>query len=415
MKTIFSAVFFFFLPFLVTAAELSYLGEPLKKDPLEDGQSLYPGTFDAPLAGGNGISVDYVPDEKSTDPDSVYAGFARTGTSEGNRLTFKNGHVPQFVFGGFSLKGDVKGNIVVFSGGTVADAAVGKLCGGQTKDGDVRANAVMITGGKVVGDVYGGDADADGHADGNRIEIANGEMSGFVNGGGVSGIGIARNNRVTVSGGKIGMGVSAGFAHFAAGSASETDHDGEKTNSVLDNAVEISGKTEIEGNVSGGFILDSTGSAKRNSVKISGGTIRGNVYGGRAFRGDAIGNVVTISGGTISGRNGSAEVYVYAGYVHKPDKSNPGRATGNTVTVSGSPGLKSVVFYGSNLPTWRTDGNTLNFRGFRGTVYGLSRFQRVHVDKDSDVTVIGEGPHEIVDLDNEGRIVFQRGQPLISR
>lgn len=401
----------------VFGAEISYPGEALRKDPVENTQSLYPGTVDAPLASGNKISVDYVPVDTITDPDSVFAGFARTGNCEKNELTFKNGYVTRYVFGGFSLKGDVKNNTVVFSGGLVGDAAIGKLCGGQTWDGDLADNFVTITGGRSVGDVYGGDADANGSAMGNRVEVRGGELGGFLNGGGVSGIGIARKNRVEISGGTVGMGVSGGFAHFAAGSPPKPDKGGEEdtdpekrkvpTNSAVENTVRISGKAEITGNVSGGFVLDSYGAASKNTVEISGGVVRGNVYGGRAFRGEAVGNTVVISGGTITARDGS-DTTVYAGYVHKPDEG--GQATGNTITVFGtesdSPDLKAVTFYGNNLPTWQTDGNTLNFKGFRGTVRGFSHFQTVNIDEKSEVSVLGDGPHEVLNLNNQGRLLF---------
>lgn len=399
MKTIPSSLFFVFCSTLLFAAEINYPGESLRKDPLEDGQSLYAGASD------NDVSVDYVPGGTVPDPDSVFGGFTRDGTSENNQLTFKNGHVSRFVFGGFSFKGNVRKNSVVFSGGVAADAAIGKLCGGQTKNGDLTDNSVMICGGRIGGDVYGGDADADGSATRNLVVIGDGKLEGFVNGGGVSGIGIARKNRVAILGGSVGMGVSGGFAHFAAGAPPKSSEK-EKTNSVFENAVFVSGKTEIDGNVSGGFVLDSEGSADRNSVKISGGTIRGNVFGGRAFRGEASGNTVSISGGKIRADNRA----VYGGYVHKPEN---GCAKNNTVAISGSPDLDTITLRGNNLPTWKTDGNTLNFKGFRGSVLAFSHFQTVNIDKDSVVTVVGEGPHEILDVNNEGRLIFTKAQPVI--
>ncbi len=108
-----------------------------------------------------------------------------------------------------------------------------------------------------------------------------------------------------------------------------------------------------------------------------------------------------ISGGAIKARDD----VVYAGYVHEPKS---GRATGNTITLSGSPDLATITLHGNNRPTWQTDGNTLNFKGFRGTIRGFSHFQEVNVDKDSVVTVTGDGPHEILIVNNEGQIVFEK-------
>ncbi len=402
MKSITPALFFvLFAPF-VFGADLSYPGEPLRNDPIEDEQSLYPAG-----ASENTITVDYVPGEKIADPDSVFGGFTKSGTSEKNKLTFKNGRVPRNVFGGFSLQGDVKENSVVFSDGLAADASIAKLCGGQTQNGNVEENSVTISGGRIVGDVYGGDADGDGNASENSVKISGGKLSGFVNGGGVSGVGIARKNHVAISGGTVTMGVAGGFAHVANALPADKDNkDEEKTNSVLENVVKISGEVEIDGNVSGGFVLDSGGSVKKNAVDISGGTIRGTVYGGRAYNGEASGNMVKISGGTIKDRDAA----VYAGFVYEPEN---GRATGNAVMISASPSLETITLYGNNLATWKTDGNTLVFKGFRGTIRGLSHFQQIEVDKESIVTVVGDGPYEIFNLNNQGRIVFKNGKPTV--
>ncbi len=408
MKSITAILFLLVLTPCVFGAVLSYPGELLRNDPFEeDAQSLFPAG-----ASGNAVTVDYVPDGKIADPDSVFAGFTQDGASEKNKLVFKNGRVTRYVLGGFSLQGDVKANSVVFSDGLAADAAIAKLCGGQTKNGDANENSATISGGRIVGDVYGGDADGDGNASENSVKISNGKFSGFVNGGGVSGVGIARKNRVAISGGTVAMGVAGGFAHVAGVLPvdKENKKDEEKTNSVLENVVKISGRAEIDGNVSGGFVLDSNGSVKKNTVDISGGTIRGTVYGGRAFNGEASGNTVVISGGAIKDRNGGFSP-VYAGFVEEAE--NNGRAIGNAVVISGSPALETITLHGNNLPTWKTDGNTLSFKGFRGTIHGLSRFQDIEIDRESVVTVDGDGPHEIFNLNNRGRIVFKNGKATV--
>ena len=390
---------------------LVYPSTPLQNDPQEEEQSLFAGNQNAPLPSNNRVGIDYVPGKNIADPDSAYGGVAWNGTVEKNKLTFKNGHVPRFVLGGFSLKGDAIKNSVVFENGLAADAAIGKLCGGQTLNGDVIENAAIITGGEVVGDVYGGDAHADGNAKENCVEITDGKFSGFVNAGGVSGIGIAKKNKVTISGGSVAMGVAGGFAHFAAGTPpkqSEHEKNKVKTNSVLENSVTISGNAEINGNVSGGFILDSDGSANKNSVEITGGVIRGTVYGGRAYSGEANGNTIVISDGTVKNKDNA----IYAGYVHKP---KDGGAAGNTITISGKPDLETITLHGNNLASWKTDENTLNFKGFRGNIHGISHFQNVNIDKDSIVTILGDGPLNVVNLNNQGQVVFKNGKFVVPK
>jgi outer membrane autotransporter protein len=134
------------------------------------------------------------------------------------------------------------------------------------------------------------------------------------------------------------------------------------------NSVVINDGT-VGGNVYGGY--SSSGSVLNNSVIINGGTVSGDVNGGSATNAgpSALNNSVTITGGTVSGG-------VYGGFlVHNP---NTGNATGNTVTISGSPTLTSSALYGGY--TGGTGdvftGNTLNVHNYSGSsVASVQNFQ----------------------------------------
>ena len=154
---------------------------------------------------------------------------------------------------------------------------------------------------------------------GNSVTV-NGDVPGDVHGGSdyyTNGINAAAtNNRVTVSGGSMGS-VFGGYAESDSGSATVTGNSvsisGGSTGDVLGGAAYSYSGMAVDsipiaiGFVPSGYAGSGSGSATAkatdNSVRISGGTIYGNVHGGHASSnsGSAIatGNSVSISGGTI--------------------------------------------------------------------------------------------------------------------
>jgi hypothetical protein len=163
------------------------------------------------------------------------------------------------------------------------------------------------------------------------------------------------------------MNVTGGSAYSASGTATAEN-----------NSVTISGGT-AQGNVYGGYAESASDlpTAKNNSVTVnSGGTVRGNVYGGYAYRDSggramATGNNVIISGGTVQGN-------VYGGFAG----SLSGTATGNSVTISGSPILTGNLYGGyvsggSSFGDVFTD-NTLNLKSSGLTVGGLENFEHLN-------------------------------------
>ena len=273
--------------------------------------------------------------------------------------------------------GDVTGNTVTIDKGIVMTT---EIYGGNTKaegtgnkSGDAIKNIVTINGGTLTGDIFGGYSSADsnpsGKVDGNEVNITGGvldkakvEINGsnvntqgvrFIYGGytygnnGPSESTIAYKNAVTISGGTFNNNteVTGGYSNLY--------------NAELNTVSITEDFSSTVGEVTGGISVYNT--AKENSVTIAGGTVSGEVYGGKTDNGTAggagadAGNKVNISGGAVSGK-------VYGGY------SNSGAATGNTVSITG--GTVSGYVYGgygeSGNPTKNSviiSGGTFNGRG----------------------------------------------------
>ena len=188
----------------------------------------------------------------------------------------------------------------------------------------------------------------------------------------------ATNNRIIISGGMLGD-ASNGDIHGAyAGSSSSSAFAG-------GNSVTMTGGT-VKGLLYGGYAVGFADSAiaENNHVGIGYGTVERSIHGGYAFasgngtQGAARSNRVFIGGGTV-------DADVYGGYsvVHN---NADGSATGNTVTLSGSPVFGNSSIYGgfvgdsAGVPLTGADafsGNTLNVRNYTGTsvVDSVQNFQ----------------------------------------
>ena len=156
------------------------------------------------------------------------------------------------------------------------------------------------------------------------------------------------NNTVTISGGNI-----TGFAHAAYNAHGPSDALGNATGNTL----QIEGGTigaSVSGAVAGNL-------AQNNTVIMTGGKVKGDVWGAYSSLGTATNNTVTLSGGTVV-KN------VYGGYI----EDGKGSATYNTITLSGAPTIGGTLYGGSSTETAdvRT-GNTLEVRSVGLSAQGL--------------------------------------------
>jgi len=341
-------------------------------------------------------------------PGNVFGAYNNNDTNViANNAVFIYGNVNGFVFGGWSSSGNVTGNSVTISGGMVRR----NVFGGGSNSGNVTGNSVTVSGGGEAVDVYGGISNS-GNVTGNSVTISDGDVSSVYGGcGGNAAVG----NSVTVSGGGVVWGEINGGLAFdgnATGNSvaiSDTtvgsdvvggwSWDGHATNNTVtisdttvkqdvyggysrddhatNNTVTIS-NTTVEGDVYGGCAFFGGGNATSNSITMSGGTVEGNVYGGHSWVGDATNNSVTINGGKVEGD-------IYGGY--NDATTSTGKATGNTVTISGTPDLTDSKIYGgfSNGTGDVFTGNTfhlyntsLNNATQTITAKGLANFQNLN-------------------------------------
>lgn len=248
--------------------------------------------------------------------DKAFGGSAENADATGNKVTVSdNGTTTDRIVGGqsnttdTSKAGNAKNNTV-----TIQAGATGNI-GSSLSGGD----ATAIIGGYAKGADPGG---ASGNANENKVEIeGGGDITGLVEGG-RSIWESADKNEVHVSGGVLkgnnnGNGVIGG--HSAHGSVNE-------------NKVFIKTNANVTGDVIGG-VTDSTeagSNAAKNEVDVSGGTVTGQINGGRAGNGRSDGNSVTVTGGTIVGStgDGTEKNAIIGG-------NGVAGAKGNTVDISG--------------------------------------------------------------------------------
>ena len=205
----------------------------------------------------------------------------------------------------------VHNNSIEVSAGIIDERIIGGMSEG---DGDIDSNSITISGGSIRRRVYGAYTEGSGAVTNNKVIISGSmtEMNRNPVTGAISlGSGTVAYNSVKATGGNIysifGGGSAKGIAEY--------------------NSVTVEGDTIIEDRVAGGMAMK--GVARHNSVTISGtAEIKGEVFGGTVDGGgnpaDLIDNSVMISGGSIRGE-------VYGAYTE-----GDGAVTNNSVTISGS-------------------------------------------------------------------------------
>ncbi len=112
---------------------------------------------------------------------------------------------------------------------------------------------------------------------------------------------------------------------------------------------------------------NSSRSAYNNIVNISGGSVSGDVYGGRSDNGKAYDNTVNISGGIIGEANNIVDVY--GGW------SANGTANDNEIIISGDADIENANLYGSYSVSGT--GNTLTIDGWSSKTNTVQNFNDI--------------------------------------
>ncbi|MBO5652204.1 MAG: hypothetical protein J5908_12085, partial [Selenomonas sp.] len=259
-------------------------------------------------------------------------------------------------YGGYSTEGAVSGKIVNIDG---TDIAVGNITGGWANGNySVTGNHVNFLGGTTtVQTITGGSGVNGADVSDNHVKIAAGSTVKYDFYGGygtsiVGGLGLgqggAEANTVTISG-KLTPASDNAILNVVGGA---TDGDGK---AATGNSVTISDATFTTGEdnsvfIYGGESSGTDGNATGNTVTISGNSTFGNgkayVYGGQSAYGAANDNTVEISGGTLKGT-------IYGG-------SGNTTANGNTVTISGGTLGNGTTYIYGGLGSTEAKNNIIN-------------------------------------------------------
>ncbi|MBQ9577932.1 MAG: hypothetical protein IJR28_00200, partial [Ottowia sp.] len=266
--------------------------------------------------------------------DYIYVGDTSPVTIEDHRDTYNGAPVYlASAYGGKSETADVTGWSLTLKGQPELSSHVyGGWIGGSAHSHTVSENLVLLVGDAQVGDqnaaggnVYGGYSAVSGKAAGDvaardntvvlaeQAQVWNGFSSGLDNGsvfGGYAVTGSVTGNKVRIALGKLVHWVNNSFVesgtsgvvlaghvqgnvtanHAEAGSAT-----GGNDLEQPDVSIEAVGGTVIEGNVIGGA-SGSDGAITGHVVKIAGGEVQGNIYGGKGNGGRIEGNTIVLAG-----------------------------------------------------------------------------------------------------------------------
>ena len=263
--------------------------------------------------------------------DGVIGGAAKNGTAERNTVTVADGVIGTTVTGGYGAT--ATDNTVEIKAGTISGADFNNqhvaVLGGhsETDHGTASQNYVSVSGGTVSGGVIGGAA-KNGTAERNTVSVADGvTITGAVAGGGSydfskpdnTGDGSGSYNVVHIGDDvtlsrRIISGNPDEKQNVQGGQGAAANY-----NSVSIGASDYDHNKYIGMNVGGGY----GGTANYNTVTLNGTVVSGDVTGGRATNGDAVGNTISLTGGYVMGK-------IYGGVVNATHRS-----LNNTLAIRG--------------------------------------------------------------------------------
>lgn len=263
--------------------------------------------------------------------DGVIGGAAKNGTAERNTVTVADGVIGTTVTGGYGAT--ATDNTVEVKAGTISGADFNNqhiaVLGGhsETDHGTASQNYVSVSGGTVSGGVIGGAA-KNGTAERNTVSVADGTtITGAVAGGGSYDF-TAQDNTGSGSGSynvvHIGDKVALNRRDISGNPDENQNVQGGQGavanyNSVSIGASDFNNNKYIKMDVGGGY----GGTANHNTVTLNGTVVSGDVTGGRATNGDAVGNTISLTGGYVMGK-------IYGGVVNATHRS-----LNNTLAVRG--------------------------------------------------------------------------------
>lgn len=291
----------------------------------------------------------------------IFGGYSELNRADNNLVLIQNQSIiGETVIGGVGYAG-AAGNSVQIDGGEVQHSVFG---GGGS--GTISDNTVLINSGDIGYEftslIAGGLGIPDSEVKNNQVIIRGGKIHAEVAGGNISNQGTVFNNLVVADGNAVieANVYGARFNEFNAYSESSVVK-------IYGNEVVIAGSTEVRSaEVYGAY---SPQSADSNSVTIAERAVinGGGVYGAEGTLG-ASNNSVLVSGGTVRGN-------IYGGYTQS------GKATDNTVLLHSEANLSEAKIYGGfSEQSGEVSGNRLVIADSGVTTQSINHFDTVDIN-----------------------------------
>jgi len=240
---------------------------------------------------------------------------------------------------------NVTNNRVVVDGGTINDGNiyVGFVQSGVSiNDTTVSGNNLRIQSGSVNGNIHAGFAVVNPGGTGDNIQVRGNSV--VLNGGNVQRAMTLPTGVHELLPEQAPSGVYGGkIINLGGGNISNSTISG---NTVTINIGATVGENTPTGtaNVYGGFYSANTGSSDNinitgNTVRLAGGTVNGNIYGGQFQTNNPTGQTnINITGNTVHLESGTITGDIFGGFVESPDTAARGtvpNTSGNTLLVTG--------------------------------------------------------------------------------
>lgn len=303
----------------------------------------------------------------------ILGGFSGLGHADNNRVIIKDQSIIQeAVIGGYG-KGGAKENVVQIDGGEVRFNVFGGS--GQQSVSD---NSVLINAGDIGSSssalIAGGYGMGDSKVQNNQVIIKGGKIQALVIGGNIANQGEAFGNVVIADANALISSDIYGARYRP--NITETPSEIK----VYDNKVLIAGSTEVRADVYGAYSRVTTDS---NIVSIQDkAIITGDVYGGYGGQG-ASHNSVWLTGGTVKGT-------IYGGYTES------GNATDNTVVLHSEADLSEATVYGGFSQFGDISSNKLTIADSGVITQSINNFDSV----DINVTDLNQTSLTLTDQDS---------------
>mgnify|MGYP000892446520 CR=1 FL=1 len=314
-------------------------------------------TVTGAVTGGSAGGTGHVLTVKGANTAGSITGFGKlkfnVGTATSNPMLTLNGGASNLDWGTLEATGTTAGPITLMNNsagisfGSTYDGAISSIDSDDTTEFNIDTENRTASDNKVIAQSY------QYRGQTNAVTSIGTDVYG-----GISRVANAtRENNITVSSGSYTNAYGGYTDSVPPLPGSDAKANSAEKNNSHDNTVTVSGSANI-GTVYGGYTNAAAGTATKNTVNVTGGTVA-NVVGGSSMAGAASDNTINLGAVTVTGNVTGGE----------------GAATNdNKVNVEGTT-VNGVISGGNNA----TSGNTLTVKG-TNSAGNITAFQHVNFD-----------------------------------